>query len=206
MHHAADLHSGLRAIAYLSSVGVYGDYGGAWVDERTIPHPKHERAVRRLKAERAWRAKAEALRVPLAIYRIAGIYGPGRNALANLAEGKAHRVVKPGQVFNRIHVDDIAATLRAGLDRNATGMFNLADDGPSAPDAPILYAAELMGVPPPPAVPFAEAELSPMARSFYEGNRRVMNERIKRDLGVSLRYPTYREGLDALWRDGTWRG
>jgi len=201
-HHRADIIAApaLAWIGYLSTVGVYGRYGGAWVSERTTPHPASGRSSLRLAAERDWQATAVERGVPAAIFRLAGIYGPGRNALVNLAEGKAHRVVKPGQVFNRIHVDDIASAVMAALGARAAGIFNLADDEPGPAEDVVAYAAELMGVPPPPAIPFEEAELSPLARSFYDGNKRVQNRRIKEVLGVSLRYPTYREGLNALWR------
>jgi nucleoside-diphosphate-sugar epimerase len=195
----------LQWIGYLSSVAVYGNYGGAWVSEATTPHPAQPRSVARLKVEREWRKLALERKVPLATFRIAGIYGPGRNAFVNLAEGKAHRIVKPGQVFNRIHVNDIAAALAAALKQNADGIFNLADDFPCPPQDVVTFAAELMGVAPPPETPFATAELSPMARSFYSDNKRVANRRIKEELRVSLKYPTYREGLSALWNDGTWR-
>lgn len=194
----------LRWLGYLSTVGVYGDYGGAWVGEATTPHPLQERAVRRVAAEKAWKKLAAEKGVPLAIFRIAGIYGPGRNAFVNLAEGKAHRIVKPGQVFNRIHVDDIAAIVKAAALQGASGIFNLADDEPAPPQDVVSYAAGLMGVPPPPEVPFEAADLTPMARSFYSDNKRVANDRLKADLGIALRYPTYHEGLKALWRDG-WR-
>lgn len=193
-------------IGYLSTVGVYGDYGGAFVSERTTPHPASERSRRRLAAEKAWASLAATMDVPLAVFRVAGIYGPGRNALLNLAEGTAKRIVKPGQVFNRIHVADIARTLAAAVDRHAAGIFNLADDEPAPPEDVVAYAAALMGVPAPPAIPFETAELSPMARSFYGDNKRVSNRRIKEELGVRLAYPSYREGLSALWRDGNWRG
>jgi nucleoside-diphosphate-sugar epimerase len=205
-YRAAILAAGsLQWIGYLSSVGVYGNYGGAWVSERTTPHPKSPRTLARLKAEGEWGGIARERGVPLATFRIAGIYGPGRNAFVNLAEGRAHRVVKPGQVFNRIYIDDIAAVLAAALANNATGIFNLADDEPAPPQDVVAYAAAMMGVEPPPEVPFAEADLSPMARSFYEDNKRVLNLRIKDELGIALRYPTYREGLTALWREETWR-
>ena len=142
----------------------------------------------------------------MAVFRIAGIYGPGRNALKNLADGRARRIVKAGQVFNRIHVDDIAGTLLTAIRREADGAFNLADGAPAPPQDVVAYAARLMEVPVPPDLPFEEATLSPMARSFYGENKRVSNRRIREELGVSLRYPTYREGLSALWADGSWRG
>ena len=156
--------------------------------------------------KKAWETLATACGVPLAILRLAGIYGPGRNTLVNLAEGRAHRIVKPGQVFNRVHVDDIVQTLTAAIARNAAGLFNVADDEPAPPQDVVAYAATLMGVEPPPEIPFAEAELSPMARSFYGDNKRVANALVRRQLGLSLRFPTYREGLTALWQEGTWRG
>ena len=207
-HHGHDIAGAarLRWIGYLSSVGVYGNYGGAWVSERSTPHPPEGRAVARLKAERAWEKLGTARDVPLARLRIAGIYGPGRNALVQVADGTARRIVKPGQVFNRIHVEDIAAATAAAFRKRAAGIFNLSDDQPSTGPEPIEYAARLMGVDLPPAVDFEAADLAPMARSFYEGNRRVVNRKIKDELGVALRYPTYRHGLDALWREGTWRG
>ena len=195
----------LAWIGYLSTVGVYGDYGGAWVGERTTPHPKSARARQRLAAEEAWSALAAERGVPQAVLRLAGIYGPGRNALINLAEGKAHRIVKPGQVFNRIHVDDIVQVLTATMADNAAGLFNVADDEPAPPQDVVAYAARLMGIDPPPEIAFDKAELSPMARSFYGDNKRVANARIRRELGIALRFPTYREGLGTLWRDGTWR-
>lgn len=197
--------SGLEWIGYLSTVGVYGDYGGAWVSEATTPHPKSDRALRRLAAEKAWAELAAERGVPLAIVRIAGIYGPGRNALVNLAEGKAHRIVKPGQVMNRIHVDDIVAALIAAVERKAEGVVNLSDDEPAPPQDVVMFAAGLMGIEPPPEVSFDEADLSPMARSFYGENKRVANRRLKDDVGVALMHPTYRDGLSALWRDETWR-
>ena len=205
---AADLAAAprLQWLAYLSTVGVYGNYGGAWVSETTTPHPQQPRSVARRKAEREWAKLAAERSTPLATFRIAGIYGPGRNAFVNLAEGKAHRIVKPGQVFNRIHVDDIVATMVAALERSARGIFNIADDEPAPPQDVVTYAANLMGVAPPSEVPFDKAELSPMARTFYADNKRVRNRRIKEELGVALKYPTYREGLAALWRQGTWRG
>ncbi len=206
-HHESDLFAAprLRWIGYLSTVGVYGDHGGAWVDETTPCRPGQIRSQHRLVAEEDWRSLAERRNVPLAVFRLAGIYGPGRNALASLAEGEARRIVKPGQVFNRIHVDDIATTVAAAIRRDARGIFNVADDEPAPPQDVVAFAAGLMGVAPPPEIPFAEATLSPMGRTFYAENKRVSNARLKRALGVELRYPTYREGLRTLWETDTWR-
>ncbi len=207
-HYGAAIASApnLKWIGYLSTVGVYGDYSGAWVNEATTPHPTSARALQRLAAEQAWASLAAGRGVPLAVFRLAGIYGPGRNALVNLAEGRAHRIVKPGQVFNRIHVDDIVQTLMAAIGENAAGIFNVVDDEPAPPQDVVAFAASLMGVDPPPEVAFGEAELSPMARSFYGDNKRVANDRIKRQLGIALRFPTYRKGLESLWRAGNGRG
>ena len=197
--------SELRSIVYLSTVGVYGDHDGGWVDEATAPRPKSRRSIARLAAEEGWTERAAELGRPLAILRLAGIYGPGRNALVSLAAGTARRIVKPGQVFNRIEVDDIAAAIVAAFDRETVGIFNVADDEPAPPQDVVAYAAELLGIDPPPEIPFASAELPPMARSFYGENKRVRNARLKEELGVELRYPTYREGLAALSRAGEGR-
>ena len=194
----------LRWLGYLSSIGVYGDYGGAWVTETTTPHPAPGRSTARLAAERGWQRQANERQLPLAILRVAGIYGPGRNALANLAEGEAHRVIKEGQVFNRIHLDDLTAALLAALSGSVAGTFNVADDEPAPPEDVVTFAAALMGVKPPPEVPFRLAVLTPMARSLYAECKRVKNQRLKQTLGVTLRYPTYREGLTALWKSGRW--
>jgi nucleoside-diphosphate-sugar epimerase len=201
--HAAQIHAApnLRWIGYLSTVGVYGDHGGGWKDENTPPNPSQPRTRARVEAENAWRQ----LDKPLAIFRISGIYGPGRNALVNLAEATARRIVKPGQVFNRIHVADLAAIVAAALTREASGIFNVADDEPAPQQDVIAYAANLMGITPPPEIDFASADLSPMARSFYSEKRRVSNRRIREQLGIALRYPTYREGLTDLWTSGNWR-
>ncbi len=190
-------------IGYLSTTGIYGDRGGAWVDETTPPHPQSRSSEQRFAAEQAWLALRRDAGKPIHIFRLTGIYGPGRNALANLAHGTARRIVKPGQVFNRIHVDDIAATLAASLQRPRAGaIYNVSDDEPAPPQDVIAYAAQLAGIAPPPEVPFEAAELSPMARSFYAENKRVANRLIKDELGVRLRYPTYREGLEALYAAG----
>ena len=189
----------LRWIGYLSTVGVYGDTGGAWVDEDSPPQPGQDRTKRRLAAEHAWLDFGAATGRTVQIFRIAGIYGPGRNLLLNLRDGSAQRIVKPGQVFNRIHVADIAQALAAGMARGKPGrVYNVTDDEPAAPDQVVVFAAGLLGMAPPPAIPFEQAGLSPMAASFYAGNRRVRNERLRRELAVDLIYPTYREGLTAL--------
>lgn len=195
-----------RWLAYLSSVGVYGNYGGAWVSEATTPHPAPGRSSARLAAEKAWAAFAAERDLPLAVLRIAGIYGPGRNAFVALADGSAHRVVKPGQVFNRIHLDDLTAALVAASQQDAAGVFNVSDDEPAPPQEVVAFASDMMGVKPPPEVPLRIAALSPMARSFYAECKRVKNARLRETLGVALRYPTYREGLTALWQSGQWRG
>ncbi len=192
--------SRLRSIVYLSTVGVYGDHGGAWVDEETPPQPDSERARERLAVEQAWQKFGRRSRAAVAILRLAGIYGPGRNALVQIARGDARRIVKPGQVFNRIHVGDIAQAIDAALARAAAGVFNVADDEPSPPGDPLVFAAQLLGRDPPSEIPFEQAapSLSPMALSFWQECRRVRNDKLKRELGVTLNYPTYREGLRAL--------
>jgi len=195
----------LRWIGYLSTVGVYGDHGGAWVDEESTCRPVSLRSRERLDAERAWQALGAERGVPVAVLRLSGIYGPGRNALANLAAGTARRLVKPGQVFNRIHVDDIAGALRHLAARQLGGVFNVTDDLPAPPQDVVLFAAGLMGVAPPPEIPFETAQLSPMARSFYEENKRVANRRLGAT-GFVLRHPDYRSALTAMWEAGTWRG
>ena len=189
-------------MGYLSTIGVYGDLEGGWADEDTPAVPDTERGAARIEAEAAWTAFCRERGLPLDIFRLAGIYGPGRNPLDRIRRGEARRIVKPGQVFNRIHVDDIAQTVAAAIFQErqepGTRLFNLADDEPAPPQDVILYAAELIGAPPPPEIPFESAALSPMARSFYAGNKRIRNDKIKRELGVALKYPTYREGLARL--------
>jgi nucleoside-diphosphate-sugar epimerase len=199
--HGRDLEAlpGLAWVGYLGTTAVYGDRQGAWVDEDTPIEPTLARADRRARAEATWLASG----LPAHVFRLAGIYGPGRNALKNLAEGRAKRLVKPGQVFNRIHVDDIAAALLASLDRPRAGaVYNLADDEPAPPQDVVAHAARLLGVAPPPEQPFDPDTLTPMAASFYGENKRAANALIKRELALSWRYPTYREGLVALLRAG----
>ncbi len=189
----------LRWIGYLTTVGVYGDRNGAWVDETTPPAPTEPRSRARAEVEDAWLSFGAAHGRPTHLFRIAGIYGPGRNALKQLADGTARRIVKPGQVFNRIHVDDIAATIAASLNKPRHGaIYNLSDAEPAPPQDVVAYAARLCGVAPPPEIAFEEAGLSPMGRSFYAECKRVDGRRTREELGVMLRYPTYREGLAAL--------
>jgi nucleoside-diphosphate-sugar epimerase len=198
--HAAALRTTRPAwVGYLSTTGVYGDRGGGWVDEDDALEPVNERSRWRVAAERAWLATG----LPVQVFRLAGIYGPGRSALDRVREGRAQRVVKPGQVFSRIHVDDIAATLRASMARPDPGrVYNVADDLPTPPQDVIAHAAGLLGLPVPPQVSIEEADLSPMARSFYAESKRVANARMKRELGVVLAYPDYRAGLAAILAAG----
>jgi nucleoside-diphosphate-sugar epimerase len=189
----------IRWFGYLSTTGVYGDRGGDWVEEHDDLQPTGERGRRRVAAEVGWSRLLYAEGLPLHVFRLAGIYGPGRSALDSLRAGTAKRVIKPGQVFSRIHVADIVQVLHASMARpNAGAVYNVCDDDPAPPWEVVEYAAELLGIPAPSAVPFEQAELSDMARSFYDDNKRVRNERIKRELGVQLMYPSYREGLRAL--------
>ncbi|MBV9969776.1 MAG: NAD-dependent epimerase/dehydratase family protein [Xanthobacteraceae bacterium] len=198
----------LTAIVYLSTIAVYGNHDGGWIDEDTPLTPALTRAQDRIEAERAWQALGEARGVPVAVIRIAGIYGPGQNALEAVKSGRARRIAKPGQVFNRIHVGDLAdiidAAVRLASTRGAGGIFNAADDEPTAPGDPITFAASLLNLAPPPEIPFEEARktMSPFAVSFYGESKRVRNVRVKSVLGVTLRYPTYREGLRALMASG----
>jgi dTDP-4-dehydrorhamnose reductase len=195
-----------QRIIYLSTIGVYGDHGGEWVDESHAPTPKSERSTVRVQAERAWAALARDPAKTVHILRLSGIYGPQRNPLVNLATGKAHRLVKPGQVFNRIHVEDIARAIAALLVyEGPSAVWNVTDDEPAPPQDVVTYAASLMGVEPPPEQDFETAQLTPMARSFYGENKRTSNRKIREVLGLELAYPTYREGLAALWTDGEGR-
>jgi hypothetical protein len=190
---------GLRWLGYLSTTGVYGDRAGGWVDESGDLHPTGTRGRGRVAAEAAWLELWRRHGLPVHIFRLAGIYGPGRSAFDSLRQGRAQRIDKPGQVFSRIHVDDIAAVLAASMGKpNPGAVYNVCDDDPAAPSEVIAYAAGLLGLEPPPLVPFAGAKLSDMGRSFYADNKRVRNDRIKRELGVELAYPDYRRGLAAI--------
>ena len=204
-HHGRDIAAlasaepRLRWLGYLSTTAVYGDRGGGWVDETSALSPSGARGRKRMNAEAGWLDLWRRHRVPAHIFRLAGIYGPGRSALDQARSGGAKRIYKPGQVFSRIHVADIAAVLMASMARpNAGAVYNVADDTPAPADEVLAFASELLGLAPPPIVPFAEADLSEMAKSFYADNKRVGNERIKSELGVRLRYPDYKQGLGAL--------
>jgi nucleoside-diphosphate-sugar epimerase len=182
-------------VGYLSTTGVYGDHRGGWVDEDTALTPSSERGRWRVLAESQWRATG----LPVHVFRLAGIYGPGRGPFEKVRDGSARRIIKPGQFFSRTHVEDIAQVLAASIRHPAPGTaYNVCDDNPAPPEDVLSYAARLLGQPDPPAIPFDQAEMSPMARSFYGESKRVRNDRIKRDLGVRLIYPTYQEGLSAL--------
>lgn len=199
-------NSSLCWIGYLSTVGVYGDHAGGWVDEETPPAPLSGRAQARLDAENGWRALGEKIGAHVQVFRLPGIYGPGRNALVDIKSGKAKRLDKPGQVFNRAHVDDIAAAIAAGVERPEVGpLINVTDDEPAPQHEVVRFAAELLGVEPPPLVPLEEANLSEMALSFWSETKRVHNARLHTELGVSLTYPTFREGLRALFAAGEGR-
>ncbi len=182
-------------IGYLSTTGVYGNTDGAWVDEQSPPNPSSLRSARRVRDEAAW---ADCADQRLATFRIAGIYGPGRSPLDQLKAGTAKRIDKPGHRFGRIHVEDIARAVLIAMQKDAHGIYNLADDEPAPPAEVTGFAAKLLGIDPPPLIPYEEAKLSPMAKTFWMDNRRVKNDRLKQLVGGSLLYPTYREGLRAL--------
>lgn len=200
----AQLAPNLQWIGYLSTVGVYGDHGGEWVTEDMLRKPVSERSVERVEAEDSWIAFGVRQNIPVAVLRLAGIYGPGRNAFCNLANGTARRLIKPGQVFNRIRVEDIGAATLFLANNGTSGVFNITDNEPAPPQDVVAEAARLMGVEPPPEIPFDQAELSPMARSFYGENKRVSNARM-RAIGFDFAYPDYRVSLAQLWQSGTWR-
>jgi nucleoside-diphosphate-sugar epimerase len=189
----------LKWIGYLSTVGVYGDWAGEWVDETSEPRPIGPRSQKRLAAEGAWLAFGETHALAAHVFRLPGIYGPGRNALATLKSGRARRVIKPGQVFNRVHVADIASALALSMAQPRAGaIYNVCDDEPAPPQDVIAYAAELLGVEPPPEIAFEEADLSPMGKSFYGECKRVSNALIKTEFDFTPEFPNYREGLKAL--------
>ncbi len=195
----------LKQIIYLTTLGVYGDHQGGWVDEDTPPKAGSARLERRLAAEADLLAFGAARGIPVAVLRLAGIYGPGRNAFVQLLAGEARRIEKPDQVFNRIHVDDISTTIAAVLAQRFGGLLNVTDDLPAPPGDPIVFAAGLLGLAPPPAISFSEAAktMSPMALSFWGASKRVRNTRLKQALSVHLAYPTYAEGLSSLHKQIT---
>ncbi|WCJ62600.1 SDR family oxidoreductase [Agrobacterium tumefaciens] len=195
----------LKWVAYLSTVGVYGDHHGAWVDETTPCRPVSARSVERVDAEAAWTEAAQSADVPLSILRLSGIYGPGRNTFMNFEKGTARRLVKKDQVFNRIRVEDIGAALAFLTQKNERGIFNVTDDEPCPPQDVMSFAADLMGIVPPAEQDFETADLTPMARSFYGENKRVSNAKI-RELGFDFRFPEYRQSLKQLWENGLWSG
>lgn len=199
--HADDIAAlpGLAWLGYLSTTGVYGNRDGGWVDETSELRPSGVRGRRRVAAEAGWLDLWRRRGTPVHIFRLAAIYGPGRSPFEALRAGTAKRIAKPGQVFSRIHVEDLASVLIASMARPRPGaIYNVCDDEPAPPEAVIAHAAALLGMAPPPLVPFADADLSAMARSFYDDSKRVSNRLIQQELGVALRYPDYRAGLAAI--------
>lgn len=194
----------LKWAGYLSTIGVYGNRDGAWVDESADLEPISERSRERVIAENQWLEAGNALGIPVAVLRLSGIYGPGRNAFVNLDNGSARRLIKQGQIFNRIRVEDIGRFTAFLIGKNVGGVYNVTDAEPSPPQDVIEYAARLMGVPVPPDIPFETAELSPMARSFYGETKRVSNAKA-RGLGFEFLYPDYRISFDQMWNDKAWR-
>jgi nucleoside-diphosphate-sugar epimerase len=199
--HGADLARlpGLAWVGYLSTTGVYGDRQGAWVDEASDLAAASPRGLRRVAAEAGWLDLWRTRGLPVHLFRLAGIYGPGRSQIDSVRDGTARRTFKEGQVFSRIHVDDIAAVLEASMAQpNPGAAYNVCDDEAAPPWEVVEFACGLLGAPVPPLVPIEQANLSEMGRSFFAENKRVRNDRIKSELGVRLAYPTYREGLRAL--------
>ena len=197
-HHKQELDKAkdLQWLCYFSSIGVYANSNGAWIDETgELSGDEDARGQTRMRVEQEWRDYAKSRGVPITIFRIAGIYGPGRSAINKLEDGTAHRIVKRGQVFNRVHVDDIGRITALAMRNKLEGTYNLTDDEPAPPQHLVTFAAKLMGVEPPPNVPFSKADISDLARKFYEDNKRVSNAKIKKTLGIELLYPTFREGL-----------
>ncbi len=198
-HHGAHIAAAKPDwIGYLSTVGVYGDHDGAWVNEDTPCRPVSNRSLQRRAAEEAWLNFSQTHELPVQIFRLSGIYGPGRNALEKLKSRKAKRLIKQGQVFNRIHVEDIAGSLERAMSAPSTRIFNVTDDEPAPPQDVISFAADLLGVEPPPEAPFETADIFPMARSFYGENKRVSNARLRQELGYEMKYPNYRIALTEI--------
>ncbi|MBW8638052.1 DUF1731 domain-containing protein [Hoeflea sp. WL0058] len=195
----------LQWVCYLSTVGVYGDHDGAWVTEETPSQPVNKRSQWRVDAEQGWLEFSKRTGMPVAIARLGGIYGPGRNTFVKIDRGEARRLVKPGQVFNRIHVADVAGAVDHLAKKQASGFWNVVDNEPCPPQDVVTFACNLMGVEPPPEIAFEDADLTPMARSFYADNKRVSNAKL-RESGYRFQYPDYRAALEAMWSDGSWRG
>ena len=185
-------------------MGVYGNHDGAWVDEETEPKPVSKRSVQRVNAEETWLEASRKSGIPLAIFRLSGIYGPGRNAFMNIKKGTSRRMVKPGQVFNRIHREDIGQAVANAMAKNIGGIFNITDDEPAPPQDVVTYAHELKGIAPPPEIDFETADISPMARSFYGENKRVSNRKSKDELGMVYRWPDYRTSLQRMLQEDSW--
>lgn len=195
----------LEWIGYLSTVGVYGDHDGAWVDETSELRPVSKRSIQRVEAETAWTKLAKTNDIPLGIFRLSGIYGSGRNWFINIEKGTSRRMVKPGQVFNRIHREDIGQAVALAMRKNIGEVFNITDDDPAPPQDVVTYAHELMGKTPPPEIDFETADISPMARSFYGENKRVSNKKSKEMLGLEYQWPNYQYSLKRLWEEGSWK-
>lgn len=200
-----DIAPALKWVGYLSTVGVYGNHDGEWVDETTPAAPASERSRQRVRAEAEWIALGQAKDLPVALFRLSGIYGPGRNALLTAQKGKARRLVKKDQVFNRIHVGDIATAVNLAAAQKADGLFNITDNFPAPPQDVVAYAHKLMDKVPPPELDFETADLSPMARSFYGENKRVSNAKSKEVLGLTYAWPDYCAALKRMWDEEAWR-
>ena len=195
----------LEWICYLSTVGVYGNHDGAWIDEKTVVNPTSARSRQRVRAESEWIEFGHTHGLPLAIMRLSGIYGPGRNALLSAHNGKSRRLIKPGQVFNRIHVGDIAKAVMLAAQEKTSGVFNITDDMPAPPQDVVTYAHKLLGLEPPAEIDFDTADLSPMARSFYGENKRVSNLKSRSSLGLVYNWPNYRVSLKTMYDEDCWR-
>lgn len=194
----------LKWVGYLSTVGVYGNHNGAWIDESTDVAPMSARSRQRMRAEAEWMGVGEANEIPVGLFRLSGIYGKGRNAFCTIEKGKSRRLVKKNQVFNRIHVGDIAQAIWLAANQQAAGAFNITDDEPAPPQDVVTFAHELMGKTPPPEIDFETADLSPMARSFYGENKRVSNTKSKQVLGLKYQWPDYKTALTRMWTENDW--
>jgi nucleoside-diphosphate-sugar epimerase len=203
--HARDILkvASMKWIGMCSSTSVYGDRNGEWVDENSEIRPTSERGTKRARAESAWLKMRRIAGIPINIFRISGIYGPGRSAIDTVRAGNPRRIDKPGHAFNRVHVDDIVQVMIASMDQPSPGdIYNLADDAPVQSHELVDYACQLLGRPSPPLIPYSEVDMAPMARSFYKENKRIKNDRIKEKLGIKLKYPNYKDGLDAIFEQG----